>query len=107
MTAPTSPTPAGGAASPTATTPSQQRHVPGGLPTPHPEGEAPHTGPTGAVRSFRIPSGATARRAIDRGEFVICTEAGEPVTRTSDPADAERLRAALNGRIKRRLVVTP
>ncbi|MEV8269119.1 hypothetical protein AB0P19_02155 [Microbacterium oleivorans] len=74
----------------------------------HPQGEAPSTVPHGAARSLRTsPLGATARRAIALGEYVVCTAAGEPVVRTSDPADAERLRASLHGRIKRRLVVTP
>ncbi len=73
----------------------------------HPQGEVPGTAPHGAARSLRTsPLGATARRALDAGEYVVCTAAGEPVIRTSDPADAERFRAALNGRIKRRLVVT-
>lgn len=77
-------------------------------PHPTPKGEAPGTAPHGAARSLRTsPLGATARRAIALGEYVVCTAAGEPVVRTSDPADAERLRASLHGRIKRRLVVTP
>ncbi len=72
-----------------------------------PQGEVPGTAPHGAARSLRTsPLGATARRALDAGEFVVCTAAGEPVVRTSDPEAAERFRVALNGRIKRRLVVT-
>lgn len=73
----------------------------------HPQGEVPGTAPHGAARSLRTsPLGATARRALDAGEFVVCSAAGEPVVRTSDPEAAERFRVALNGRIKRRLVVT-
>lgn len=73
----------------------------------HPQGEAPSTDTHGAARSLRpSPLGATARRALTLGEYVVCTAAGDPVIRTADPADAERFRSALNGRIKRRLVVT-
>ncbi|MDJ1113206.1 hypothetical protein [Microbacterium dauci] len=70
---------------------------------PRPQAEVPRTDLTGAARSPHSPLGATARRALERGEYVICTAAGEPVIRTSDPADAERIRASINGRIKRRL----
>lgn len=73
----------------------------------HPQGEAPGTVPSGAARSLRTsPLGATARRALDAGELIVCSAAGEPVIRTTDPEAAERFRVALNGRIKRRLVVT-
>jgi len=64
-----------------------------------PQGEVPSTVPIGAARSPR-PQGAAERRALEAGEYVVYSAAGEAAVRCSRHADAERFRVALRGTIR-------
>lgn len=104
MTAPVIQTPAEGA-EPSFSSTRPQRHALGGHTPRRPYDGAPRTVPIGAARSPR-PQGATERRALDAGEYVVYSASGEATVRCADPNDAERFRIALKGTVRHVAKVT-